>query len=348
VNVWAQTNIKSNHLRVASALLESTVLSVNPGANPMATAQLEFVTVIPLPTVLDSATIAVNDPQLAHGLSVQEIVGKRDCVESQGFCTQHWKVWVQPKKCDLNGQYTATLHGTCHPDSTNCNEPWPAFTEVVFDITSDDYCGISQQVDIEGSMSLAPTKCNDYMRGWINVRSPQGARLKKVRITELSVSPTLINPGFITIYNEHESKSSLGFTQAQNGGNQVEFSFEWRGAWLRCDVVAQADAKVLVEFEATHLLEAGVGQVGQGIIGLRREADAVVMLQQADGDAQDMRMTQTVTILNEDGTEPDITNPVAPIATGARRSGAMATAAGVPSFLVTLLVVAAFVSSYLS
>jgi len=85
--------------------------------------------------------MTVDDPDLAYGLSVSEIVSKRDCVEQEGFCTQHWRVNVNPKKCELNGQYTATMHGTCHPDATNCNEPWPATTDSVFDITSDDFCG---------------------------------------------------------------------------------------------------------------------------------------------------------------------------------------------------------------
>ena len=71
-----------------------------------------------------------------------EILDKRDCNEQQeAFCTQHWRVWVNPRKCDLNGEYTAMMYGVCHPDATNCLHPSPDTTEIVMEIASDDYCG---------------------------------------------------------------------------------------------------------------------------------------------------------------------------------------------------------------
>merc|ERR1712137_1315301 len=70
LELWAQTIVRSPYLRKASALLETSVLTVSPNAETMATAQLEFVAIIPSPLYLHDSTIAVDDALLEHGLSV--------------------------------------------------------------------------------------------------------------------------------------------------------------------------------------------------------------------------------------------------------------------------------------
>jgi hypothetical protein len=260
LKLWAAVNVPSDHLRVAAALIDTSVLTVDPDSLPIATAQLEFVTVIPLPLILDSATIAVNDSDLSYGLNIQEIVSKRNCIESEAFCTQHWLVDVKPKKCTLDGQYVATMNAVCHPDSTNCLHPSPDYTDIVMDVTSDDYCGVTQEVDIYGSLSLQATQCNGLMQGTVTVSSPDGAAINSTEIVALLVSPTLVGPGnFLTVYDADNSIEILNYAATLTQPNQVDFSFEWRGAELRCDVVASVDAVVLVEFDATRplLLEAG-------------------------------------------------------------------------------------------
>ena len=54
-SLWASVRVASDHLRLTSALLESSVLAVDVDANPIADAQLEFVTTIPLPLYLSEA-----------------------------------------------------------------------------------------------------------------------------------------------------------------------------------------------------------------------------------------------------------------------------------------------------
>lgn len=53
--LWTTMNVSSDHLRLSSALLETSVLSVDAGASPLADALLEFVTIIPLPLFLSGA-----------------------------------------------------------------------------------------------------------------------------------------------------------------------------------------------------------------------------------------------------------------------------------------------------
>jgi len=259
LKLWALANVVSDHLRVTGALIDTTVLTVTPDSLPVATARMEFVTVIPLPLILDYATINVSDSDLAYGLSVNEIVSKRDCVESQEFCTQHWEVLMNPKKCTLDGQYIAVVHGICHPDSTNCLTPSPDTTEIVMDVISDDYCGVSQEVDIVGSLSLQATACNGYMQGTVTVSNPDGGAINYTEIVELHVSPTLLNSQFLTVYDDANSIQILDYSASLTLPNQVDFEFLWEGAELRCDVVASVDAVVLVEFEATRPLLLAIG-----------------------------------------------------------------------------------------
>lgn len=259
LKLWASANVESDHLRVTGALIDTTVLTVDPDSLPIATARLEFVTVIPLPLILDSASINVSDSDLAYGLSVSEVVAKRDCVESQEFCTQHWEVLINPKKCTLDGQYVALMTGACHPDSTNCLAPSPDTTTIVMDVVSDDYCGVSQEVDIVGSLSLQATACNGYMQGTVTVANPDGGAINYTEIVELHVSPTLLNSQFLAVYDEGNSIQILDYSASLTQPNQVDFEFLWAGAELRCDVVASVDAVVLVEFEATRPLLLAIG-----------------------------------------------------------------------------------------
>ena len=53
LKIFASANVKSDHLRVASALIETSVLEVDPDSFPIAKARLEFVTLISWSLVLD-------------------------------------------------------------------------------------------------------------------------------------------------------------------------------------------------------------------------------------------------------------------------------------------------------
>lgn len=53
LKLWGATKVRSDHLRVAAAITDSSVLNVDPSQNPVVSkAQLIFVTVIPLPLML--------------------------------------------------------------------------------------------------------------------------------------------------------------------------------------------------------------------------------------------------------------------------------------------------------
>jgi hypothetical protein len=314
LKLWASANVVSDHLRIASALIETSVLEVTPDQYPIAKARFEFVTVIPAPLILDYATIAVNDPDLAYGLTVHEIVSKRDCLAYAPFCTQHWQVYVEPKKCTLDGQYIATVFGKCHPDSTNCLHPNPNTAQIVMDVTSDDYCGVTQEVDIYGSLSLYRTECNGYMSGTVTVSNPYGGAINHTEIVELHVSPTLYSYDFLTVYDAANSIEILYYEASLTYPNQVDFHFLWKGSELRCDVVASVDAVVRVEFEATrtsYLLEASSRPHKQALL-----------------DDQDVRITSSASI----GAAPiDSANPPAgnspPTAAGNSGSSTSAIAA---------------------
>jgi hypothetical protein len=286
LKLWASTEVVSDHLRVASALIDSSVLTVTPDELPLGKAQLGLVTVIPSPLILDSADIRVNDLDLAYDLSIHEVESKRDCVESEAFCTQYWLVWISPKKCDLNGQYVVTVYGVCNPDSTNCLHPSPNSTEIVMDVTSDDFCGVSQEVELEGSLHLHETECNKYMKGTVTASSPQGAAIQSTEIVELIVAPTLYGSTYLTVHDAANGISILNYQATLTQPNQVDFQFEWRGSELRCDVVADVDALVRVEFEATAptLLEASFS----------RRPGRMALL-----DDEDMRMSESVAISAE-------------------------------------------------
>ena len=85
----------------------------------------------------------MSDPLLGDDLRIEEVASRRDCGDAsvEAFCTQHWRVHVNPDKCDLDGRYTATMRGVCHPQAENCVEPSPNTMDVVMDVTSDDFCG---------------------------------------------------------------------------------------------------------------------------------------------------------------------------------------------------------------
>jgi len=259
VKLWANTNVISDHLRVASAVIESSVLTVDVDNYPIATAQLELVTVIPLPLHLSEATINVSVANLADDLSISEIVAKRDCDFQAGFCTQFWSIAIMAEQCTLDGQYVAVVTGACHSDADNCLEPNPDTDTIVMDITSDDFCGISQTVDISGDLELAATECNGYMEGTITVANNEGARINQTRILQVRAEPTLVNSEFMTIYDYNDDQSPLVYLSYESTFNasqpdEVKFKFLWEGKSLRCDVNAHLEVMVAVEFEATSPL----------------------------------------------------------------------------------------------
>lgn len=309
LDLWQQVEVVSNHLRVAAALLETSVLRVTPDQDPIAKSQLELVTIIPSPLTLAYGNISVNDADLAQDLTMFELEELRDCDVNAPFCTQHWRVWVNPSKCDLNGQYTALMKGVCNGDATNCLEPTPDTTEIVMDITSDDYCGVSQQVELEGALNLQPTECNEYMKGSIIASSPQGAKIQKIEILDLSAAPTLEGQEFLTIFDGDNAILSFQTSSPANEPNRLDFQFEWLGKQLRCDVTAQVDATVRVEFEATAPLLMSIGSSSRSHKTLLND--------------QDMRMSESVRILaNTKRVSPSSPEEAAPSAGNGGDNGA--------------------------
>ena len=113
---------------------------------------------------------------------------------------------------------------------------------------------VSQQVELQGSLHLKPTRCNEYLKGSIVASSPQGAAIEKIEILKLETTPTLEGQNFLTIFDANKDVEILSFSTSRRSPSQLDFQFEWRGKQLRCDVVAQVDAMVRVEFAATSPL----------------------------------------------------------------------------------------------
>jgi hypothetical protein len=269
VKVWANANVVSDHLRVASAVVDSSVLDVDVDHYPMATAQVEVVTVIPLPIYLTHASINVSDPSLADGLTIDEIPSKRDCDYEVGFCTQHWHIGINAKKCTLNGRYIATVTGACHPHAHNCVEPYPSKDSIVMDITSDDYCGVSQEIEIHGNIQLKETKCNGYMEGTVSVENSEGARVNRTRILKLRTEPKLDDSKFMTVYDYNGGSNAiehLEYHATEMKSNEIKFRFKWSGAHLRCDVRAHLEVMVQVEFEASRPLLLSMSTAGSEML----------------------------------------------------------------------------------
>ena len=129
-------------------------------------------------------------------------------------------------------------------------------------------------------MNIKPTECNKYMKGSIVTSSPQGAAIASVKILKLETTPTLEGQNFLTIFDASKNINILSFSTSQPHPNQVDWQFEWRGKQLRCDVVAQVDAMVIVEFEATQplLLSASIdGQSGAMVRGFSCRCEALVV-----------------------------------------------------------------------
>jgi len=121
------------------------------------------------------------------------------------------------------------------------------------------------------------------MRGSVVTSSPQGAAIASTHIVELVASPTLENPSYLTIFDADNSIQILNFQTSSLLPNQVDFEFEWRGTDLRCDVVADIDALVRVEFEATEPL-------------LLAAASSNRFSHKALLDNEDMRMSESILI----------------------------------------------------
>lgn len=342
LKLWDSVEVTSDHLRVAAALTDTSVLEVDPDYLPIAKAQVDFVTLIPLPLLLTNPLISVSDPDLESGITIEEVTALRNCTESQEICTQYWHISVFPEQCTLNGIYTATLTGVCHPDSVNCLAPSPNTVDIVMDITSDDFCGIVQEIDIVGSLSLSATQCNGLMHGTVEVSNPQGGAINHTQITQVEVSPTLLNSQILTVFDGYNTL--LNYSSTLTNPDTVDFYFQWLGSELRCDVIASVDVMVLVEFEATRSLQLLTLSAARDTTDKKRK-----VLQQATfNDEYAMRMLShasvaagtdgEITPADEDGTLGDLA--------GGSRAGttgtAMVTAATV---LVGLIVVLALGAS---
>lgn len=338
LKLWSSVAVRSDHLRVAAAIVDSTVLNVDPDYVPIAKAQLDFVTVIPLPLILTSPTITVDVPALGNGITIEELVPLRNCTESQEICTQYWHIMVYPEQCTLNGQYIANLTGICHPDSVNCIPPEPDYTEIVMDVTSDDYCGITQEVDIVGSLVLEATDCNGYLRGTVQVSNPDGGAINHTEIMKVDVSPTLLDSQFLTVYDN--PNAILNYTAVLTQPDQVDFQFIWRGSELRCDVIASVDVMVAVEFEATRSLQilSLTANAGTELQAKTPNTHKRNVLQQQVVDEYDMRMLSHAMVSADDGVSPDDSSDVGD-ATGT--GGDAATSSS--TTLVAVVVLAALV-----
>lgn len=251
--------IRSNNLRVEPALLETSIVEIlDDGSPDLARAVFEIVTVIPLPLRLDSTpTISTGNPDLDHALSIQ--LRAQDCDVDNAFCTQYWTVELRPRQCTLNGIYSVRWTGVCH-DLRNCVDPVPNFTEVDFDITSDSFCGVFQEISLSGILELDPvTSCNGRLFGFVHVTNDHGAQLNKTEIVQVIAHPPLENPyifgdpRFVEVYAEGLPPAfPLDFQIEDELPDEVIFSFLWLGSQLRCDVEASVHIVVRVEYQATR------------------------------------------------------------------------------------------------
>lgn len=253
--------VTRNETYFQSVLTESSILEVNPTADAFARAEIVVTTVTAAPFRFDgSPQVSVNVPGLSNELSIEEDVTKRVCDALEAFCFQSWRIEFYPQVCTLDGVFTVGLNAECHPGSSECVLPGPDVTSVEFelDVTSDDFCGFAQTFGIVGDLALDQTECNELMSGTVFVFSPEGGVINHTEITRLDTFPTLAGADFATIFNESDPLDSttvlLNYTAQTIGGNQVDFSFVWEGALLRCNVFASVVAWVRVEFEATRPL----------------------------------------------------------------------------------------------
>jgi hypothetical protein len=324
LKLWSATEVLSDHLRLASAVIDSSVLEVDTDVHPLADAQLELVTVIPLPLWLTAAEIFVDTTGLDYDLNIVELVEKRNCDFQAAFCTQHWRVNINPQQCTLNGQFVARVTGACHPDADNCIEPTPNTSDIVMDIRSDDFCGVTQEVEVQGYLDIEETQCNKKMKGSIRVENSEGAAINQTRIMKVRAEPTLEGSNFMTIYDESYDVSVLDFTWHSPQSNVVDFEFKWHGAHLRCDVNAHLEVMVMVEFDATRPLLLSVGPSGAR------------MLEDGDMKEETMRMLEATGFIASDPSEPtDSTSP--PSAGNGNGNGSSPAAASSPSTLSVLV-----------
>lgn len=342
LELWNSVVVRSDHLRVAAAIIDSTVLNVDPDYVPIAKAQLDFVTVIPLPLILTSPIITVDVPALGNGITIEELVPLRNCTESQEICTQYWHIMIFPEQCTLNGQYIANFTGVCHPDSLNCIPPTPDYTEIVMDVTSDDYCGITQEVDIVGSLVLEATDCNGYLKGTVQVSNPDGGAINHTEIMKLDVSPTLLDSQILTVYDN--PSSILNYSAVLTQPDQVDFQFIWRGSELRCDVIASIDVVVAVEFEATRslqILSLTANAPGTELQAKTPNKNKRNVLQQQVVDEYEMRMLSHAMVGVDNSVSPDDGSDVSDT-TGSTSGGDAATFPSATTIavagLVTLIV----------
>jgi len=141
-------------------------------------------------------------------------------------------------------------------------EPAPeiASTTIEMDITSEDYCGVTQRVGAIGHLSVQSTECNALMYGRVTVAassngggSDGGGAIKRSEIVLLRAGPSLSNSSstFSTVHDSDDAISILNYSSSLTQPDQIDFSFEWSGDQLRCDVEAHLEVFVRVEFEAT-------------------------------------------------------------------------------------------------
>lgn len=177
-----------------------------------------------------------------------------------------------PSACNTCG-YTSlrrsvTSMDNCNGDSKNCILSKPDTMGAVFDITSNDSCGILQQVGLKRFFALKPTQCNHFNKDSILTWSPKDTDASCVEIIELIVAPTLESQEFLSIFDaDNYDNGIIGFSASLPVNNQLDFRFECRGKQLRYDFNAQVDATVHVEFEATEPLSSSLH---------RRAADLVM------------------------------------------------------------------------
>jgi len=139
------------------------------------------------------------------------------------------------------------------------------------DITSDDFCGVSQEVDITGELDLEPTACNGYMEGTVTVSNTAGAPINYTRILQVRTEPTLVNSEFMTVYDYNNGVTPLVVldyesTSDASSPHEVKFKFLWDGAALRCDVQAHLEVMIEVQFEATRPLLMSVTTAGANML----------------------------------------------------------------------------------
>lgn len=323
LDLSANVSVRSDTLRITPALLETSIVAVHPDRPDgiFGMARLEVLTRIPAPLILTNPGITVDQVLLQRNLTIFERVDKRDCDPNQGICSQFWQVDVYPEFCFVVGNFDMSIDAVCHPGTANCLHPTPDSASILFRVASDNFCGDTQTIELDGQLELdeSSAACNQPLRGTVTVWNSDDAAINRTDIIEVRAYPALINPetpDFTFIYREIPLISRLGYTAVQTHPWQVDFQFDWRGSELRCDVTARIEVLVQVTYQATRDLGLLSTDVGSS-----RSPSSKALLQTDSSSDQNMIFASSA-FIRADGDTSDI-NSDGTGAGGAAASGSL-------------------------